>query len=366
MKIRDLLNIIEDTAPLSLQESWDNSGLIVGDPNADVEKVLVCLDVTEAVVDEAIRKKCDLIISHHPIIFKGIKSLVPHGYVERTVIKAIRHEIGIASMHTNLDNSPVGVNKRIADKLGLIRTSILDPKVGLLKKIVTYAPQKEAERVRQAMFEAGAGKIGNYDSCSFNIVGEGTFKANSLAQPFVGQHDKLHTEVEVRIEVIVPHYQTNRVIESLLKTHPYEEVAYDVIPLENSWSNAGSGMVGFLDQPMKEKDFLELVRTTFEVPMVRHSPFLNKNIQKVAVCGGSGAFLLSSAKRAKAEAFITADIKYHDFFDADNALLMVDAGHFETEQFTKELIADILRKKIPNFAVLFSEVNTNAVGYYFK
>jgi dinuclear metal center YbgI/SA1388 family protein len=366
MKIKELLSILEEVAPLSLQEPYDNSGLIVGDPNAVIQKVLVCLDVTEAVVDEAVRNNCGLIVSHHPIIFKGLKSLVPRGYVERTVIQAIRHDVAIASMHTNLDNSPIGVNKRIADKLDLIETTILEPKEGLLRKIITYVPQNKADTVRQAMFEAGAGSIGNYDSCSFNVVGEGTFKANSFAKPFVGQQDKLHTETEMRIEVVVPHFYVNKVIEALLKSHPYEEVAYDVYSLENSWRNAGSGMVGFLKQPMHEKDFLDLVRSTFDVPVLRHSPFLNKIIHKVAVCGGSGAFLLPTAKRANAEAFITADIKYHDFFDADKALFMVDAGHFETEQFTKELIADILRKKIPNFAVLFSEVNTNAVGYYFK
>lgn len=366
MKIKDILAIIEEVAPLRLQESYDNSGLLVGDGQAEVERVLICIDITEAVVQEAIDRGCGLVLSHHPIIFHGLKRLTPATYVERTVLLAIRNNIALAAMHTNLDNSNLGVNKRIADKLGIVATQILDAKAGILNKLITFVPESHADAVRKAMFEAGGGHIGNYSSCSYNINGLGTFKANNEARPFVGTAEELHFEPEQRIEMVVPNYLIHQVTKAMKTVHPYEEVAYDVIELHNNWSNAGAGMIGLLPKPMDEIEFLEHLRQVFRVPVIRHSPFLHRKIEKVAFCGGSGAFLLPQAKSAGADAFITADIKYHQFFDPDGALLMVDAGHFETEQFTKELMADILRKKNANFAVLFSDVNTNAVRYYFK
>ncbi len=366
MKINEILGFILEVAPLSLQESYDNCGLIVGDPDAQVNKVLLCIDVTEAVVNEAVNKKCELIISHHPIIFKGLKRLTPASHVERVVLLAIRNNISIAAMHTNLDNSIQGVNKKIADILGLKQQKILQPSQGILKKLITFCPESHVENVRNAIFEAGAGYIGKYDCCSFSTNGTGTFRAGNEANPFVGEIGKLKHESETRIETILPAYLTQKVIRAMVEAHPYEEVAYDLYPLENSFDSVGAGMLGNFEKSLKERELLDLVMELFGTPVLRHSPFTGKLIQKVAVCGGSGAFLLTAAMKAKADVFLTADAKYHDFFETENSILFVDAGHYETEQFTKELIADILRKKIPNFAVLFSEVNTNAVGYYFK
>jgi dinuclear metal center YbgI/SA1388 family protein len=305
-----------------------------------------------------------LIISHHPLIFHGIKKITPTGFVERALIKAIKADVAIAAMHTNLDNSAQGVNKKIADKLGLQEAKILQPVKGKLKKLVTFCPVDQAEKVRHAMFNAGAGHIGNYDSCSFNSEGTGTFKGGENTNPYVGNKGVMHFEKELRIETIVPDHLINSVTKAMIQSHPYEEVAYDIYPLDNIFDTVGAGMIGNLQQAVTEKAFLEHVSATFGTTFLRHSPFVGKKIQKVAVCGGSGAFLLKAAISAGADAFITADIKYHDFFEAENSLLLVDAGHYETEQFTKDLIADILRKKIPNFAVLFSEVHTNAVGYF--
>ncbi len=366
MRVKNIIDILQEAAPLQLQESYDNSGLIVGDPQAAVSKVLLCVDVNEQVVEEARARQCELIVSHHPVIFKGLKKLVPATFVERTVIAALRNNIAIAAMHTNLDNVFEGVNNILAKKLGLSRLKILQPIEEQLHKLVTFVPLEHAFAVRDAMFEAGAGHLGNYDACSFSTEGLGTFRANENAQPFVGKNGELHTEKEMKIEVIVPAWLTEKVKEAMILAHPYEEVAFDIFPLKNNLPQTGAGMLGYLDAPMSEADFMQMITKTCFTPVLRHSPLTGNSIQKVAVCGGSGAFLLGAAKRAGADAFVTSDLKYHDFHDADGKLLMVDAGHYETEQFTKELMAGILTKKIPNFAVLFSEVNTNAVGYYFK
>lgn len=364
--IRDVLNVFEETAPLPFKESYDNSGLIVGDPGASVSKVLLCVDVNEAVVEEAQNKGCELIVSHHPIIFKGLKKLVPSTYVERTVMAALRNNIAIMAMHTNLDNSFVGVNQILANKLGLNNLRILEAKQEILSKVVVFVPHSHQQVVREAMFEAGGGHIGAYDNCSFNVAGKGTFRAGEGTNPFLGEKGVLHEEDEIRVELVVPTYNVQRVVKAMLASHPYEEVAYDVIPLANAWDGAGAGMIGNLESPVDERDFLKMVAETCGIPVLRHSPLIGKKISRVAVCGGSGSFLLGAAKRAGVDAFVTADVKYHDFHDAAQQLLMVDAGHYETEQFTKELMAGILTKKFPNFAVLFSEVNTNAVGYYLK
>lgn len=365
-RVNDILRILAEQAPLLLQEPYDNAGLIVGQPDQPVRGVLVSIDVTEEVVQEAIDKGCDLIVSHHPLIFKGLKSLVPVGPVERTVLMAIKSNIAIASAHTNLDNVADGVNGKIAAKLGLTDVRVLAPKSGMFRKIVVYCPLLQAEKVREAMFVAGAGHIGNYDKCSFNTEGFGTFRAGKDADPFVGSVDQLHQEPEVRIETIVPSFRLQVVIDQMLAVHPYEEVAYDVFPVDNNSNQIGSGLIGSLQQPLAEEAFLDLVQTTFGTPCLRHTAFTAKPVCKVAVCGGSGAFLLREAVRLGADAFVTADVKYHDFFEADRKLLYIDAGHFETEQFTKELIRDIIQKKIPTFAPSISEVKTNPVQYYFK
>lgn len=364
MQIRDITNYLENIAPLSLQESYDNSGLIIGNPTQNVKKVLITLDTTEEVVDEAISEGANLIISHHPIIFSGLKKLNGKNYIERTVIKAIKNDIAIYAIHTNLDNIIEGVNNKICDKFDLINRKILEFKQNILLKLVTFIPIEYKEKVSQALFEAGAGHIGNYDSCSYNIEGQGSFRALENTNPFVGEKGKIHYEKEIRFETIFPKYLTNKIIKALLISHPYEEVAYDIYSLNNDTINVGSGMIGELSEEMSEKDFFDKLKSNFNLENIRHTKFLNKPIKKIAVCGGSGSFLLNKAIQAKADIFITADIKYHQFFDAENQIIIADIGHYESEIFTKELIFDILTKKFSKFAIQFSKVNTNPIKYF--
>ena len=295
-----------------------------------------------------------------------MKHLTPQSYIERAITKAIKHDIAMISMHTNLDNSYLGVSRVLAERFGLKNLHILQPMQDFLKKLVVYVPLSAAETVRQAMFEAGAGCIGNYDSCSFNAQGQGTFRADEKAHPYVGEIGKLHFEDEVRIETVVPKHALNQVIATMLKVHPYEEVAYDVFPMENEFMQAGSGMVGEFENPMEEVDFLSLVAEKIGSPCLRHSALTGRKIKKVALCGGSGSPFMGDALRTHADAYLTADIKYHDFFIPEGRILLVDGGHFETEQFTKELICELIRKKFPTFAAAIAETNTNAVHYFVK
>lgn len=364
MKIKDVANYLETIAPLQLQESYDNSGLLVGDPNEEVSGILASIDVTEAVIDEALQKNANLIVAHHPLIFSGLKKITGKNYVERTLLKAIKNDIAIYAAHTNLDSVTGGVNTKIAENMGLQNCRILNPTKGQLKKLVTFIPTSHAEKVRQAIFEAGAGHIGNYDSCSFNLAGQGTFRAGDNTHPFVGEKGALHFENEIRVETIFPAHLQNRVIHALLAAHPYEEVAYDIYPLDNTSPQTGIGIVGELPIETTEKSFLEDLRNTFQCGVIRHTAFLNKPIKKIAVCGGAGSFLLQHAIAAGADVFVTGDFKYHQFFDADGKILIADIGHFESEQFTKELFCELLIKKFPKFAVHLSEINTNPVFYF--
>ncbi len=363
MIINDLVKSLENLAPLSLQESYDNSGLLIGNLNAEIQKVLITLDVTEAVLQEAIEKNCNLIISHHPVIFKGLKSITGKNATERIVEIAIKNDIAIYAIHTNLDNVDQGVNSILCDKLGLKNKRILAPGKGLLRKLVTFCPVDDAEKVRTALFEAGAGHIGNYDSCSFNTSGTGSFRGSEITNPYVGEKGMLHYENEFRIETIYPVYKEKEILEALFTSHPYEEVAYDIYLLQNEFTTTGSGMIGEPEIPMDEKEFLLSVKKITGAGCIRHSSFLGKEIKKVAVCGGSGSFLIPDAIRAGADIFITADVKYHNFFDAENKMVIADVGHFESEQFAKELIYHVLIENFPNFATLISEINTNSVNY---
>ncbi len=362
MIIKDITDFIENLAPVQLQETYDNAGLIIGDKNTEINQILVCLDVTENIVDEAIEKNCQLIISHHPLIFKGIKKINGNNSIEKIIIKAIKNNIAIYAVHTNLDNVINGVNSVLAEKLGLKNQRSLQPKKDIFRKLVFFCPVIHADRVRKAIFEAGAGKIGNYDSCSFNTEGEGSFKAMENANPFVGEPGKLHFEKEIRIETIYPFYLESKVIENLLKSHPYEEVAYDIYKLENYFSQIGSGIIGEIDET-DELKFLSQIKRISNCKCIRHSDLLDKKIKKVAICGGSGSFLIKDAIAAKADIFISGDIKYHDFFEAENKILIADIGHYESEQFTKDLLYTFITKKFPNFAVLISENNTNPIHY---
>lgn len=365
MRIADIIAVVERFAPPSLQESYDNAGLIAGDPDWEARGALLSLDCTEDVVEEALSQNCNLIISHHPILFRGVKTLSPRSYVQRTLIKAIKNDVAIYACHTNLDNVSAGVNRLICEKLSLKNIQILLPKEGILRKLVTFVPQSYHSKVLDALFAAGAGQIGKYDSCSFNIQGEGTFRGNEESNPFIGEPGKLSKEPEVRIEVILEEYRQKNVIKALLSSHPYEEVAYDVYRLENSHQLKGSGMIGELEKEEDVHVFLQRVARSLKTPVLKHTAFVGKAIRKVAVCGGSGSFLLKNAMSAGADAFVTGDFKYHELFDAEGRILVVDAGHYETEQFTPEIFYRLIQESFSTFAVHLSQVNTNPV-YYFQ
>jgi dinuclear metal center YbgI/SA1388 family protein len=364
MKISDVIAFLESLAHPSLQEHYDNAGLIIGDKNWQCKGIVCSLDATEEVVKEAVARNCNLVVAHHPIIFGGLKKINGKNYVERTVITAIKSDIAIYAIHTNLDNVVHGVNGKICELLGLQSISILSPKESTLKKLFTFVPVEKAEQVRNAIFQAGGGKIGNYAECSFNSEGSGTFKAKKGARPYVGEIEKQHQEKELKIEVIFPSWLEIAVISAMKAAHPYEEVAYDVINLANKQQNVGSGAIGELPNSMNENDVLNKIRQTFDLEVIRHTALLNKPVRKIAVCGGAGSFLVSTALAAGADMYITADMKYHEFFDASGRMVIADIGHYESEQFTVELLAEILEQKFPNFAVLKTQVKTNPVRYF--
>ena len=364
MIIKDITDCLEAFAPLSYQEDYDNAGLLIGDQLRTVEKALFTLDITEAVLDEAIRKQCTLVISHHPLIFHGLKKLTGHDLVQRLVIKAVKNDIAIYAMHTNLDNSVNGLNKFICDKLGLTNCTLLSPAKGKLSKLVTFCPEKFAVKVRMALFDAGAGHIGEYDRCSYNVSGQGTFRASENARPFVGGKNLMHVEEEVRIEVIFPSSIEQKLVASLKKSHPYEEVAFDIYPLSNYSPDAGSGMTGELAEEMKLSDFCVAVKALLNIPVLRQNAVPDRIVRKIAICTGSGGFLIPDAIRSGADVYLTSDLKYHDFFSAMDSLILADIGHYESERFAKDLMVDILIRKFPNFAFLISEINTNPIKYF--
>jgi dinuclear metal center YbgI/SA1388 family protein len=363
MLVQDIAKIFEQFAPLQLQESYDNAGLCLGNPQCEVEGILLCIDITEAVIDEAISKKCNLIISHHPLIFAGLKKIIGKNYIERCVIKAVQNNIAIYSAHTNADAVINGVNTKICEKLGLLNCKILSPIKNNLVKLAVFVPESHVQIVRDEIFKAGAGHIGNYDCCSFNTPGKGTFRGNDNAQPFAGEINQLHTENEIRVETILPSFLQSKVVDAIKKVHPYEEVAYDIYALENVNPTIGIGMVGELADEANEKIFLQNLKHIFQAKCVRHTNLLNKAIKRVAVCGGSGSSLLQNAIQNKADIFITGDFKYHQFFDAEEKIIIADIGHYESEQFTKEIFYDLLIKYFPNFALHFSSTNTNPINY---
>ena len=364
MLLKTIITEIEKFAPLAYQESYDNCGLLTGHKEQEVTGAILCLDCIEAVVDEAIQKNCNLIIAHHPIIFSGLKKLNGTNYIERTIIKAIQNNIAIYACHTNLDNVKLGVNKKIADKLGLINQQILSPKKSVLKKLVTFVPATHLDIVRESLFNAGAGNIGNYDSCSFNLEGTGSFRGNENSNPFIGEKGKLSLEKETRLELIFETVNEATIISALKQNHPYEEVAYDIYQLENTYQNIGSGMVGELEKPISETEFLENLKSIFKVKVIKHTVLTNKRIKKVALCGGSGSFLLKNAINSKSDIYISSDFKYHEFFDAENKILVADIGHYESEQFTPEIFYEIISNKFPTFASYLTETNTNPVNYF--
>jgi dinuclear metal center YbgI/SA1388 family protein len=363
MKINEIIGYLATLAPPVYQESYDNAGLIVGSGDTEATGALICLDSIESVIDEAIEHGVNLVIAHHPIVFSGLKRFNGNSYIERVVMKAIKHDIAIYAAHTNLDNVHTGVNAKIAEKLGLQQTRILVPKKGLLRKLVVFVPKNNAADVRKAIFDAGAGSISDYDECSFNLEGTGTFRPSEEAKPFSGESGKQNVEEELRIEVIYNAYQERKIISAMIGAHPYEEVAHDIYALENKHQRVGSGMIGELPQAMPVMEFLNHVKTAMKTDCIRYTDPVKKEVKRIAICGGSGSFLLGNALANKADVFITGDYKYHQFFDADGKIVIADIGHYESEQFTIELIGDLLMKKFPTFAVRFTEISTNPINY---
>jgi dinuclear metal center YbgI/SA1388 family protein len=364
MIVNQVTDILEELAPLPYAEDFDNVGLLLGNAQMEVSGILVTLDTLENVVDEALEKNCNLIVSFHPIIFKGLKKITGKDYVERVVLKCIKNDIALYSMHTALDNVITGVNAKICEVLGLRDPQILIPQKGTLKKLTTYVPVANAAALKETLFSAGAGNIGNYSNCSFTVNGMGSYKAGPGANPTLGSIGTTHFEEEAQVGVIYSKSREQQILSALFQHHPYEEVAYEIQSLDNTDQDIGMGMLGKLENPMGEWEFLELLKTRMKVSVIRHSQLLGKKIERVAVLGGSGSFAIPAAKLARADIFITADLKYHQFYEAENKMVIADIGHYETEQFTKNLIVDHLTKKIPNFAVSLAESITNPIKYF--
>lgn len=364
MIIAEVVEFLEKIAPISLQEDYDNCGLIVGDRNAKLKSLTICLDVTEGVIHEAIENGSNLIIAHHPFIFKGLKKINTNTFIERVLVLAIKNDIAIYAAHTNFDNLlQSGVNSKIADKLGLKNCSILSPKKGILKKLYTYVPLEHAENVKNALFEAGAGNVGNYAECSFTSRGTGTFKASDNCNPYVGKIGERHHEEELKIEVIFPGFLETKILSSLMNAHPYEEVAYEVITLDNQFNEIGSGLVGELENPVPADKFLLELKEKMNTNCIRYTALCKPFVQRIAVCGGAGGFLLNNAIAGKADMFVSSDFKYHDFFNAESKIIIADIGHFESEQFTIDLFYEILSQKFSIFAIHKTKLNTNPINY---
>ena len=364
MKVKEIIKTIESFAPIGLQEPWDNSGLIIGDKESNVTGILLSLDITESILDEAAELGCNMIVSHHPMVFSGMKRFTGKDYTSRLVRRAIKEDFIIYSAHTNLDQVPEGVSGEMSKKLGLLETKILVPRKDDLMKLVCFVPSKHLEDVSRAVYDVGAGQIGNYDSCGYSSQGTGTFRAGEGSDPFVGNIGEVHREEEARFETIFTKHLKQKVVTALIHAHPYEEVAYDLYPIVNENSGLGLGLVGNLSEPIGELDFIQKVKNIFGSPCIRHTKLLNKDIRRVAVCGGSGAEFLAHAKGSGADAYITADVKYHQFFDSDSEILLLDIGHYESEQVALSIFNRLFLKKMTNFAVHLSKISTNPINYF--
>ena len=350
-------------APTAYAEDFDNVGLLVGDSTKLLTGILICHDALESVIDEAKEKNCNLVVCFHPIIFSGLKKITGKNYVEQAVIKAIKNEIAIYAVHTGLDNHPLGVNKILCDTLGLINTKILIPKNNFIYKLTTFVPTTDFKKVQKALFDVGAGAIGNYYDCSFRSQGIGSFTGNNESNPVIGTQNN-YTEVEeIKLEVTFEKHLQNPILKALFQSHPYEEVAYEISKLENQHQNIGLGMIGELPNELSEIDFLKMVKDKVQTGGIRYSNLLNKSVKKVAVLGGSGSFAITAAKAHQADVLVTSDLKYHDFFQGENKILLADVGHFESERFVKNYIFEYLSKKIHTFAIILSDIKTNPVNY---
>ncbi|MFN3757266.1 MAG: Nif3-like dinuclear metal center hexameric protein [Flavobacterium sp.] len=371
MTIQSLLPLLENMAPTSYAEDFDNVGLLTGNLEQDITGILVCHDALENVIQEAIDTKCNVVVCFHPILFSGLKKITGSNYVEKAIILAIKHDIAIYAVHTGLDNHPEGVNKIMCKALGIENSKVLISKENYIRKLVTFTIPENFETLRNALFEAGAGNIGNYEDCSFSSKGIGTYMGNESSNPEIGERFEFVENEEIKIEVTFEKHLESSILKALFNHHVYEEVAYEIYELKNKHQNIGLGHIGNLPKPMTEENFLKHVKDCLECGIIRHSAILGKPIERVAVLGGSGSFAIKAAIRAKADVFITSDLKYHQFYEAENQIILMDVGHFESERFTKNYIVDYLKEKMLNFAPAFetgriflSEQNTNPVKYF--
>jgi dinuclear metal center YbgI/SA1388 family protein len=362
MKISDIIAVLEQMAPLAYAEDFDNVGLLTGNTTTEATGVMVCHDVLESVLDEAIAKNCNLVVCFHPILFSGLKKITGKNYVERAVIKAIKNDMAIYAVHTALDNHKQGVNKIFCDALGLVNTKVLIPKENYIYKLVTYTIPENHEKLRNALFNAGAGNIGNYENCSFASQGIGTYQGNADSNPQIGQPGDFMEAREMKLEVTFEKHLEGKIVKALFDNHIYEEVAYEIYQLQNRHQNIGLGMTGELPQPMDEKEFLLFVKDKMQAEGIRHSAYTGKPVKKVAVLGGSGSFAIKNAIAAGADVFLTSDLKYHQFYEAENKLLLADIGHFESERYTQDYMAGYLIKHT-NIQVFITQTNTNPVKY---
>lgn len=362
--VGDIVRALEEFAPPALQEDYDNSGMQVGSRSAACTGVLLCVDVTPATIDEAVARGCNLVVSHHPLIFKGLKSLTGATPQQVAVMDAIAAGVSVYSCHTSLDNTVGGVSHEMARLLGVSDVRLLERLRHRMMKLITMVPHGDVETVRMALFEAGAGSLGDYDSCSFGVRGEGTFRALDGANPYVGDIKEMHVEPETRLEVLLPAWRKGQVEDALLSSHPYEEPAYDFIMLENESGHWGSGVVGNLDTPISPSELIGRVKAAFGSPMARTTAFdPDTTLRRIAMCGGSGVFLIPAAIAARAQAIVTSDVKYHDFVDYADRILIIDIGHYESEQCTKEIFYHVISKKFPNFAIHYAEKEKNPINY---
>ena len=363
MFVKDIIKILEQWAPSEYSEDFDNVGLLTGDPESNCTGVLITLDTIESIVEEAVKKKCNFIVSFHPIIFSSLKKISKSDYVQKTIYKAIQNNISIYAIHTSLDNHKYGVNHKMAEKLDLINTEILIPKNDTLRKLIVNVPESNENDLLKALHNAGAGLLGNYENCSFSIKGQGTFKGNELSKPNIGDPQKKTSVNEKQLQLVFQKHLKSKILKTLFENHPYESIAYDILSLNNLNPDIGMGVLGSLKKPINENVFISLLKKTFKTPLIRHSKLLGKPIKKVALLGGSGSFAINSAISKQADVFLTSDLKYHNFFMAENKIILMDIGHYESEQFTKNLIFDFLKENLSSFAVVLSTINTNPVNY---
>ena len=364
MIVQELLKTLEQWAPTAYAEDFDNVGLLIGNSQSKCSGVMITLDCTEAVINEAIADNCNVIISFHPILFSGLKKITGANYVERVAIKAIEHKISIIALHTRLDNHPDGVSNILCKRLKIKKSQVLIPKKDNLKKLVVYVPENYTEAILESLHKAGAGNLENYKECSFLLEGTGRFMGIDKSNPHIGKPSEKISLKEIQINVVFESHLYHDIQKALREAHPYETIAYEVYSLINSFSEVGMGRIGSLKKEMDLSSFLNFVKKQLNSKVIRHSPPTNKLIKKVAVLGGSGSFAIEDAKRQGADAFITADLKYHQFYQGEKSLLLVDVGHYESEQYIKNLIFDYLTEKLPSFAFVLSRTKTNPVNYF--